>query len=92
MMNLFLVVFHGKVPPDIVDQLRPLVSGDFHYPSTQTLLIHTFSSDPSIISDAIDRVANNQPAAVFKLNGAYAGRYYPDLWQWLKEHREQIDG
>ena len=91
-MKLFLVVFHGKVPLDIIEQLQPLVSGDFHHASAQTLLVHTFSADPSMISDAIDRVTNNQPAAVFKLNGAYAGRYYPDLWQWLKERREQIDG
>ena len=92
-MNLYLAVFPEEIPDvDVPRMVQSLTSGEIYQPSSHALLIYTATSNPSTISEAIDQATNNRAAAVFKLNGAYAGRYYPELWRWLEVRRGEVDG
>lgn len=94
-MNVFIIFYEDDVPSEIVERAQGLFKDGILSLSSRVLLVRTYADDPGILSTAFDLSGTETPpkiGIIFKLNGSFAGNYYPNVWDWLKDAREQTVG
>lgn len=71
-----------------------LFHGSCFQTSANTLILQTSIDKASALSDLIgfgeDQGDRNYVGFVLRLNGSYAGYYEGELWDWLREVREEV--
>ena len=86
-MSVFLVALQ-KENEEVSAKIKEL------YPNSYTISNTLFLvSDNTITRDLANWVGvrdnHKENGVVFKLEGSYAGRFTPHLWEWLKKEEEQ---
>ena len=80
---LFIAVFEKPIPESDLERVERLFEV---FPlNPQVVILYARNPMPSTVPSDLFDFDSEKPGVVFKLNGSWAGHYYKDLWEWLKE-------
>ena len=79
----FIAVFVDPIDDDDLEKAAPAFDA-YRLNETTAVLYAKHVVPTGIIEDALG-VSESRPGLILKLNGSYAGYYYKDFWQWLKD-------
>ena len=68
------------------------------YPNFHEIDSRTYVLDSSDVSGKVadnlglrgEKRVSRDGGVVFKLDGSYAGRWHPELWEWLKDNEDKF--
>lgn len=93
-MTMYIALLHEPLTEPLVDQLKEELKSheDLFSFGEKAWILKTNISDIEYARELFNLSAEcetPQVGAVFKLNGSYSGYYYEQLWDWLKEARQE---
>ena len=80
---LFIAVFENPIPKSDLEKAEQLF--EIYQLNPQVVVLYARNPMPSTVSSELFDFDSEKPGVVFKLNGSWAGYYYKDLWEWMKE-------
>ena len=80
---LFIAVFEEPIAKSDLETIKQLF--EVYQLNPQTVVLYAPDLMPATVPSNLFDFGSEKPGVVFKLNGSWAGHYYKDLWEWLKE-------